>query len=223
MSPVIQNVLGREFENLHPNLQWRYGIDSTSQLSQASHGIMESVYSSPVVATGLRHFGKRNAMPIRTSRLVPFTMHNYCYRDELGRESLAVMRSLNYTSGAHGLNSLLVDGKEGLVDYFGDGPELLWPIEASVDRHGSLVFESGPMRLLAGPKIGMRGFMAARMQYIEGRDENQNRFRVDATVRNPVLGELIHYRGWFTTRDEPCTLREIPDEAWPVRLESREH
>jgi hypothetical protein len=223
VSPVIQNVLGREFENLHPNLQWRYGIDSTSQLSQASHGIMESVYSSPVVATGLRHFGKRNAMPIRTSRLVPFTMHNYCYRDELGRESLAVMRSLNYTSGAHGLNSLLVDGKEGLVDYFGDGPELLWPIEASVDRHGSLVFESGPMRLLAGPKIGMRGFMAARMQYIEGWDENQNRFRVDATVRNPVLGELIHYRGWFTTRDEPCTLREIPDEAWPVRLESREH
>lgn len=52
-----------------------------------------------------------------------------------------------------------MDGKEGLVDYFGDGPELLWPLEAHADGHGSLVFESGPMRLLPGPKIGMRGFM----------------------------------------------------------------
>ena len=92
---------------------------------------MESIYSSPLVSTALRHFGKRNAMPTKSSRLVPFEMQNYCYEDELGRESLAVMRSLNYTSGAQGLNSLLVDGREGLVDYFGDGPELLWPLDAS--------------------------------------------------------------------------------------------
>ncbi|PXW29117.1 DUF4166 domain-containing protein [Nocardia sp. 348MFTsu5.1] len=222
MSSVIQNVLGPEFEKLHPNLQWRYGIDSQSQLAQETSGIMESIYSSPVVSTALRHFGKRNAMPTKSSRLVPFTMHNYCYQDELGRESLAVMRSLNYTSGPQGLNSLLVDGREGLVDYFGDGPELLWPLEASVDR-GSLIFQSGPMRLLtAGPKVGMRGLLAARMLYAEGWDSERNRFRVDASVRNPVIGELIHYRGWFTAQDVPCRLRDIPDEAWPHRLIERE-
>jgi hypothetical protein len=223
VSSVIQNVLGREFENLHPNMQWRYGIDSTSQLSQVAGGMLESVYCSAMLPAMLFHMRKRNAMPTKTSRLVPFTMHNYCYQDELGRECLAVLRSFDYTTGSHGLNSLLVDGREGLVDYFGDGPELLWPLEAHADARGSLVFESGPMRLLAGPKVGMRGLLAARMRYIEGWDERHNRFRVDASVRNPVLGELIHYRGWFTARDEPCHLRDIPDEAWPLRLEEREH
>jgi hypothetical protein len=61
------------------------------------------------------------------------------------------------------------------------------------------------------------------MRYIEGWDDRHNRFRMDASVRNPVLGELIHFRGWFTARDEPCDLRDIPDEAWPLRLEELEH
>ncbi len=75
---------------------WDRLIGSTLPGRERHHGVG---VSSPVVATGLRHFAKRSAMLIKTSRLVPFTMHNYCCRDELGRESLAVMRSLNYTTG----------------------------------------------------------------------------------------------------------------------------
>ncbi len=75
-----------------------------------------------------------------------------------------------------------------------------------------------------GPKVGMRGLFTAQMKYIEGWDEKRERFRCDMTVRNPpVIGEIMHFRGWFTAVDQACTLRDIPpDEAWPVNLVDRE-
>ena len=91
-------------------------------------------------------------------------------------------------------------------------------------RAGELLLESGPMRWLGrGPKVGMKGMFATQMKYIEGWDDEHERFRCDATVRNPVVGEVIHFRGWFTAVDVACGLRDIPDEAWPLRLVDREH
>lgn len=224
MTPVYRAALGSDFDRLHPNVAWRYSIDSTSGVAQIGTGIYESVYvSSALPPPVIWHYAKRNAFPSKSSRMVPFTQSHYCYIDELGRESLAVLRAFDYTSGQRHLNSLLVDGSTGLVDYFGDGPELLWPIEPSVTRAGELLLESGPMRWLGrGPKVGMRGPFTAQMKYIEGWDEARQRFRCDATVRNPVLGEIIHFRGWFTAVDQACTVRDIPDEAWPLNLVDRE-
>ena len=39
---------------------------------------------------------------------------------------------------------------------------------------------------------------------------------------NPVIGEILHFRGWFTAVDQVCTLQQILDEAWPVNLIERE-
>jgi hypothetical protein len=225
MTPVFRHALGSDFDRLHPNVAWRYGIDSTSGVAQICTGIYESVYmSSALPPPAVWHYAKRNALPAKTSRMVPFTQGYYCYSDELGRESLAVLRTFQYTTGPRRLNSLLVAGHSGLVDYFGDGPEFLYPIEPSVTPAGELLLESGPMRWLGrGPKVGMRGLFTAQMKYIEGWDERRERFRCDATVRNPVIGEIMHFRGWFTAVDQACSLRDIPDEAWPVNLVDREN
>lgn len=170
MTPVFRHALGSDFDRLHPNVAWRYGIDSTSGVAQICTGIYESVYmSSALPPPAVWHYAKRNALPAKTSRMVPFTQGYYCYSDELGRESLAVLRTFQYTTGPRRLNSLLVAGHSGLVDYFGDGPEFLYPIEPSVTPAGELLLESGPMRWLGrGPKVGMRGLFTAQMKYIEG-------------------------------------------------------
>lgn len=44
MTPVYRAALGSDFDRLHPNLQWRYGIDSTSGVAQIMTGLLESVY-----------------------------------------------------------------------------------------------------------------------------------------------------------------------------------
>ncbi|MFT4125659.1 MAG: DUF4166 domain-containing protein [Gordonia sp. (in: high G+C Gram-positive bacteria)] len=223
MTPVYRSVLGSEFDRLHPNVAWRYSIDSTSNVAQICTGIYESVHVNAALPPPfIWYYGKRNALPAKSSRMVPFSQGHYCYTDELGRESLAVLRTFKYTGGARHVNSLLVAGRSGLVDYFGDGPELLYPIEPSVTPAGELLLESGPMRWLRGPKLGMRGVFTAEMRYLEGWDRKRGRFHCDATVRNPVLGELIHFRGWFTATDIACELRDIPDEAWPHTLVDRE-
>ena len=223
MTPVYRAALGSEFDRLHPNMQWRYGIDSTAGVAQTMTGLIESIYINPILAPPIVwYYGKRNAIPSKTSRMVPFEAGNYCYRDELGRECLAVLRTFGYSSGDRHLNSVIVDGRDGFVDYFGDGPELLYPIEPSVTADGSLLLESGPARWLRGPKISMRGPLVVEMKYIEGWDEKHQRFRCDATVRNPIIGEVLHYRGWFTAVDKPCTTADIPDEAWPYKLIDRE-
>ncbi|MGV9709238.1 DUF4166 domain-containing protein [Gordonia sp. NPDC003424] len=224
MTPVYRQLLGSDFDRLHPNVAWRYGVDSTSNVAQVATGIYESVYVTAALPPPFFwYYAKRNALPAKSSRMVPFTQRHYCYVDELQRECLAVLRTFGYTSGPRDLNSLLVSGRDGLVDYFGDGPELLYPIEPSVTKSGELLLESGPMRWLGrGPKVGMKGMFAAQLKYIEGWDESRQRFRCDATVRNPVIGEILHFRGWFTAVDQACALREIPDEAWPFRLVDRE-
>ncbi|GAC70112.1 DUF4166 domain-containing protein [Gordonia soli] len=223
MTPVYRDILGSDFDRLHPNVAWRYSIDSTSGVAQIGTGIYESVFmTSALPPPMIWYYAKRNAFPQKSSRMVPFTQGHYCYVDELGRECLAVLRSFDYTSGTRSLNSLLVSGRNGLVDYFGDGPELLYPIEPSVTRDGSLLLESGPMRWLRGPNFGMRGPFTAQMKYIEGWDDARQRFRCDATVRNPVIGEILHFRGWFTAVDQACSVHDIPDEAWPLKLVDRE-
>ena len=223
MTPVYRQMLGSDFDRLHPNVAWRYGIDSTSGVAQIGTGIYESVFmTSALPPPMVWYYAKRNALPAKSSRMVPFTQGHYCYVDELGRECLAVLRSFEYTSGRRSLNSLLVSGRGGLVDYFGDGPELLYPIEPSVTADGSLLLESGPMRWLRGPNLGMRGPFTAQMKYIEGWDDTRQRFRCDATVRNPVIGEILHFRGWFTAVDQACTVHDIPDEAWPLQLVDKE-
>ncbi|MEH3157051.1 MAG: DUF4166 domain-containing protein [Gordonia paraffinivorans] len=147
MTPVYRAALGSDFENLHPNIQWRYGVDSTSGIAQVTSGIVESVYcTSKLTPPVLRMFRRRNVMPTTTSRLVPFFMDNYCYRDERGRENLAVIRRFAYSTGEQRLHSLLVNGSGGLVDYFGDGPDMLIPLTARVGGAGRSCWRARPCR-----------------------------------------------------------------------------
>ena len=107
-------------------------------MAQIASGIYESVYTNNALSPMFFwHYASRHAMPAKSSRMVPFEQSQYCYVDELGRECLAVLREFQYTSGSRNVNSLLVSGRDGLVDYFGDGPELLYPIEPSVTKAGS--------------------------------------------------------------------------------------
>ncbi|MCH5644026.1 DUF4166 domain-containing protein [Gordonia sp. ABSL49_1] len=225
MTPVFMQALGSDFDRLHPNLAWRYSIDSTSGVALMATGIMESIYvSSAVPSPLLRHYGNRAALPRRSSRMVPFCESHYCYQDELKRESLAILRTFDYSSGPHRFNSVKVFAKNGVIrDHFGDGPELLTDLEVSVNSRGDLLLESGPLHWLGkGPKLGMRRLFDARMKYMEGWDERNDRFRCDATVRAPMFGEIFHLRGWFTASDQLCSLQEIPDEAWTERLVDRD-
>ncbi|MDL9936954.1 DUF4166 domain-containing protein [Gordonia sp. ABSL1-1] len=221
MTPVYMDALGSDFDRLHPNLAWRYSIDSTSGVALTCSGIYESVYVNSIVpGFVLRYFGKRAALPTRSSRMVPFTEGHYCYRDELGRESLAVLRDFEYSTGSTKLNSVKVHTGGGqVIDYFGDGPELLFPLELSTNTRGDLIMESGPIKWLGrSAKIGMGAFVDARMKYMEGWDDRNDRFRCDATVRSPLIGEVLHFRGWFSAADRACALRDIPDEAWTENL-----
>jgi len=225
MTSVYQSLLGSDFDKLHPNIQWRYGIDAAQNLSQVTDGMLESVYVNPMMTSPFVKFmARRSAMTNKSSRLVPFTMNNYFYIDELGRECMATLRTFNYSSGAQKLNSVQVVGVDGLVDYFGDGPAVLFPIRLKVGPGGSVTFDSGPMRfLMKGPKWSPRSIAAVRLEYVEKWDEENNRFHCDGRISNSVMGEMYRYRGWFAARDEPCTIDQVPDEAWPYRLVEREN
>ncbi|MDY6811221.1 MAG: DUF4166 domain-containing protein [Actinomycetota bacterium] len=224
MTPVFKHALGADFDRLHPHLAWRYGIDSTSSVAVEATGILETIYVSGALPAPLvRYYGKRGAIPSRSSRMVPFAENHYCYRDELGRESLAILRTFEYSAGPTRFNSVKVAASAGITDYFGDGPEMLSQLDVSVTSRGDLLLESGPLRWLdRGPIFGMRRIFDARMKYMEGWDEKNQRFRCDAVVRTPVFGQVFRFRGWFTAVDRQCELRDIPDEAWPEALVDRE-
>jgi hypothetical protein len=86
---IYELALGRDFERLHPQIQRRFGFSSVDNTAAIGRGVMERLwhgrsYTLPFLCLGTF----RRIMFPEQGTNVPFTLENYAYRDELGRETV---------------------------------------------------------------------------------------------------------------------------------------
>lgn len=227
MTSVVAEVLGSDFARLHPKVQWRFGLQSSDHSAQFGVGVMEEMTHSKLVPPPLLWLGgRRGLFPAGVGKDVPFTITNYAYVDELGRETMSFVRRFAFAGRPQGMNSVMVSSAQSdayALDYLGYASDMVVHTRCEVDSHGALVLESEVPRFLLGPLTPkLPAAVSALTTGREWWDDAEDRHRIEIQVTSPVLGRLFLYRGWFTAQERPCPPADIPADARPRSVVAHE-
>lgn len=225
MKSIYERALGSDFKRLHPQVQQRFGFSSCDGLASIGTGIMEEIWHGAFYTMPFLYIGswRRILFPER-GQSVPFTIKNYAYKDEYGRETVTWIRTFE-TRVRRRFDAYMIfsEGRNRIVDYLGTHQHLAVDIELSVDQRGGLRLRSGSHRFYEGP-IGFRFPMlfSGVAEVCEWYGENDQQFHIEVSVRNRVWGPLFGYRGSFQVEWIRIERDAIPAEVKPVRCERRE-
>lgn len=226
MSSIYRDLLGADFDRLHPKMQWRFGFSSANGTCQIGAGVMDEVWRGPWWTLPFLLLGstRRVLFPSR-GRSVPFTIANYAYLDRFGRETVTWSRCFKFPRRFRSFDATMIHSKSRgtIVDYLGTHQHLAVDLDCHVDDGGAMCFCSGEQRFYEGP-IAFRFplFLSGVANVKEWWDEAHECFRIEVHVANKILGPLFGYRGSFTVREYPCTDADIPLDDRPLREEQRE-
>ncbi|WPF81976.1 DUF4166 domain-containing protein [Sanguibacter sp. 4.1] len=223
---VFAQALGSDVERLHPQMRRRFGLTPDGENACVGRGVMDSVWRGPLVTVPFLWFGAwRNILVPRTGKGVPFTIENYCYVDGLGRDTTTFVRTFEFPRHRRSRfdATMVYDPASGRVlDYLGTHQHLAVDLDLEVDERGGLLLRSGAQRFYEGP-VGFSFPMAASgtAELHEHYDDQTERFRIDLTVSNPVMGPIFGYRGSFTCNFSTIPAASVPASAKPLREEAR--
>ena len=148
----------------------------------------------------------RRIMFPEVGRDIPFTIENYAFVDDFGRETVSLIRTFDSTKRRRFDAYMIYSEERGrIVDYLGSHEHLAVDLDLSVDPDGGLRLRSGDQRLLRGPD---RVPLPARCSAASGRRPRVVRRRAGPLPDHgrraePACGRLFGYSGTF-------------DAAWPA-------
>jgi Domain of unknown function (DUF4166) len=225
MRSIYEQALGEKFALLHPRIQERFGFCSSDQRACIGTGVMDKVWHGPLYTLPFLYLGSgRRIMFPERGEAVPFTIRNYAYVDEYGRETITWIRNFATHKPRRFDAYMIFSQQRGrIVDYLGTHQHLAVDIELSVDDRGGLRLRSGAQRFYEGfidfsfplPFSGIA-------DVCEWFDESDQRFHIEVNVANRIWGPLFGYHGSFDIEWRNVGRSEIPADLLPVRCERRE-
>ena len=224
MKSIYQRALGSDFDRLHPRVQERFALTSADGRAAIGHGTMEDVWHGRFYTLPFLYVGTwRNIMFPERGRDIPFTIENWAYRDSLGRETVAWLRTF-HTGRRRRFDAYMIysELRGRIVDYLGTRQHLAVDLELSVDRNGGLRLRSGEQRFYEG-FLAFRFplFFSGVADVCESFDDASGRYRIEVSVTNRTWGPLFGYRGafdmeWIEAPEGP------PTSVRPQREQRRE-
>jgi Domain of unknown function (DUF4166) len=225
MTSIYQRALGSDFERLHPEVQRRFGFSSADGVASIGRGVMGEVWRGRLYTLPFLYIGSwRRIMFPETGKDIPFTIENYAFIDQFGRETVSWIRTFESTKRRR-FDAYMVysDRRGGIVDYLGSHEHLAVDIDLWVDEEGGLRLRSGAQRFYERA-LGFRFPMlfSGLADVREWFDERIGRFRISVDVRNTVWGPLFGYRGTFDVEWRKVENGHVPSHIRPMRQECRE-
>jgi hypothetical protein len=225
MRSIYELALGEKFARLHPRIQERFGFSSRDNLASIGTGTMQTVWHGPLYTMPFLYVGSwRRIMFPERGESVPFTIRNYAYVDEFGRETVTWIRNFaTHTPRRFDAYMIFSEQRGKIVDYLGTHQHLAVDIDLSVDERGGLRLRSGAQRFYEG----LIGFsfpllFSGVADVCEWFEDSHQRFHIEVTVTNNVWGRLFGYRGTFDVEWRKVGAGEVPADVLPVRCERRE-
>ena len=225
MTSIYERALGPDFARLHPQIQRRFGFSSEDGMASIGRGVMDRVWRGRFYTLPFLYVGTwRRIMFPETGRDIPFTIENYAFVDDFGRETVSWVRTFA-SSRTRRFDAWMVWSEERgrIVDYLGSHEHLAVDIDLWVDEEGGLRLRSGAQRFYERA-IGFRfpwlfsGIADVREWY----DDSVGRFRISVDVHNRAWGPLFGYSGFFDVEWLPVERDQVPEHIRPVRQERRE-
>jgi hypothetical protein len=224
VTSIYRQALGSDFDRLHPEIQRRFGFSSADGVASIGCGVMDEVWKGRFYTLPFLYVGTwRRIMFPETGRDIPFTIENYAFVDDFGRETVSWVRTFESTKIRRFDAYMVYSGERGrIVDYLGSHEHLAVDIDLSVDEEGGLRLQSGAQRFYEGRlgfdfPMAFSGIADVREWY----DDTIGRFRITVDVRNRRWGRLFGYRGTFDVEWRTIRPGEVPASVLPVRQERR--
>lgn len=225
MRSIYEQALGANFGQLHPQIQKRFGFNSSDGIASIGEGVMEEVWHGRLYTLPFLYLGSwRRIMFPEQGHNIPFRVENYACRDECGREMVTWVRTYRARRmrrfDAYMIYSEL---RRGIVDYMGSHQHLAVDLKVWPDERGGLRLRSGEQRFYEG-KVAFRFplLFSGVADVCEWFEDQTQKFRIDVNVHNPVWGPLFGYRGWFDVTWQEVKGSELPARLRPARVERRE-
>jgi Domain of unknown function (DUF4166) len=222
MTSIFQRALGPAYDQLHPQLQRRFGFSAGDGVACVGRGTMDRVWHGGIITRPFLALGARRYILItRSGRDIPFTIENYAYHDCFGRETVTFARTFWFDTAQHWDATMIYSAeRSAIVDYLGTHQHLAVDLHMTVDARGGLLIRSGQQRFReCGIGLVVPGLITGAAEVRERYDDDLDRFCIEVVVTNPVFGPLFGYRGTFT-----ATYLEHPQvPAWvrPLRETAR--
>src|SRR5260221_6287128 len=225
MKSIYEIALGSDFQRLHPQIQRRFGLTSDCGIASIGTGIMAEVWHGAPYTLPFLYIGSwRRIMFPERERNVPFTIQNYAFIDDLGRETVTWIRTFNLHKYRRFDAYMIYSQHRGkIVDYMGSHEHLAVDLDVSVDERGGLKIRSGPQRFYEGRiAFGFPLLFSGIADVTEWYDDAIQKFRIEVNVHNTAWGPLFGYRGSFDVEWRKIKPNTFPAELLPIRIEPRE-
>ena len=222
MTSIYRRALGGDYDRLHPRLRERLAFDADDPVVLVARGQMARVRSNPLARPVLSLLATRDLPFPETGRDVPFTVHTYAFEDDEGRETLVLRRAFDVGRRRRFDARMTYDDERGcILDAIGRNGRLETALHAGVGDGGDLRLEGGRQTVSVGGRtLAIPAPLRAAVTVREGYDEAAERFTVDVSVTNPMIGFVFGYDGTFTLAREPC--EAVPAEVRAVGRRGRE-
>jgi hypothetical protein len=222
---IYQQALGEQFQRLHPRIQERFGFCSGDHRACIGTGIMDEIWHGPLYTLPFLYVGSwRRIMFPERGQSVPFTIRNYAYVDQYGRETVTWIRNFATPTPRRFDAYMIFSQQRGrIVDYLGTHQHLAVDIDLSVDERGGLRLRSGEQRFYEGfVGFSFPLLFAGVADVCEWYEEKDQRFHIEVNVVNRVWGPLFGYHGSFDCEWRTAGPEEVPADLLPMRCERRE-
>ncbi|SET27315.1 protein of unknown function [Oceanobacillus limi] len=200
---IYERALGNQFRKMHPKLQERYLFEGDRPFR--AKGVMDYVYRGSTFLYPLYRLGlKRKLLFPEHGRDIPFTIINTPCKGNDGEQQIHWQREFHFENKKRYFNALMSFDEHShmIKDYFGEPPIFYSDLSFTVTKAKGLKIESKQQRLVIGRmEIPVPKLFQGVATVIEEFDDVEKNFLIHVKVTNPLVGNLMSYKGRFATDD----------------------
>jgi len=204
---LFERELGEEWEQLHPQVQDRYGLVAGEDRQAVGRGTMSQLDSHTLAFPALWLLSFDDVLVPESGTEVPFTITTTAFIDEAGHEALFLSRQFETEPPRRFVDTLRWNPKrQCLTDLLGRRGLIAVDITLE-EADGALALTLGRQWLRAGDSyLPLPKACSVRGTLRDWYDDDREQFRVAADVESPLLGGLFGYDGRFQN-----SFRDAPD------------
>ncbi|UOQ45210.1 DUF4166 domain-containing protein [Halobacillus salinarum] len=211
MTSIFHRALGEQFYQLHPEIQKKYGLTSKQNIMTLGQGRMTEIRGTPAALKPLLYVSSYDHIGFaERGKNIPFTMENYAYQDELGRETVSWVRRFFFPYAIRGHDAAMYFDERagGIVYSLGKSGAVSSPLYVEATPKGGLFMQSEQLTFKEKyrlPKLTTSVY--------EHYDEEVQAYRVHMHAEHHLLGTMLMYEGHIYTEFLPMTYNNIPDRG----------